>query len=164
MPLLSPPPVLREEEESPEDLRYGAGAPPPAPSALQSAHFFTAPAAESSAKSIPISAAFTPIQTSSGINQLLEERNQILADTKLSAKEKLRLLENNRVTLLTLRGGRTTRSDEVVKWVLMFAAFTTIVLSILNVAAGLPTEVTLSFVGTVLGGTIATIVQKLGRV
>lgn len=98
------------------------------------------------------------------MSQLLEERNQILADSKLSAKEKLTLLENNRVTLLTLRGGRTTRSDEVVKWVLMFAAFTTIVLAVLNVAAGLPTEVTLSFVGTVLGGTIATIVQKLGRV
>jgi hypothetical protein len=164
MPLLSPTTILREEEESPEEARYGAGVPQPAPSALQGAHFFTAPAAESSAKSASISAAFSPVQTSSGVAQLLEERNQILADSKLSAKEKLTLLENNRVTLLTLRGGRTNRSDEVVKWVLMFAAFTTIVLAVLNVAAGLPTEVTLSFVGTVLGGTIATIVQKLGRV
>ncbi|MFT3870000.1 MAG: hypothetical protein QM715_16240 [Nibricoccus sp.] len=163
MPLLRPPSILREEEESPEDTRCPPGAPLPAPSALPGAHFFAAPSAESSVKSTPIAATFTPLQNA-GVNQLLEERNQILADTKLSAKEKLGLLENNRVTLLTLRGGRTTRSDEVVKWVLMFAAFTTIVLAILNVAAGLPTEVTLSFVGTVLGGTIATIVQKLGRV
>jgi hypothetical protein len=46
----------------------------------------------------------------------------------------------------------------------VFAAVVTIVLALLSVYAQLAPEIVLTFLGTTLGGTIATIAQKLGNV
>ena len=48
--------------------------------------------------------------------------------------------------------------------ILAFSAILVITLAWLNVRAKLPTEITLTFLGTTLGGVIATIAQKLGRI
>jgi hypothetical protein len=97
---------------------------------------------------------------------LMRERQAILADEKIRTKDKLRLLESNHRAILLLRGGRykVFQSEYVVYSILAFSAFVLIALALLNVFAGLSTDVTLAFVGTTIGGTIATIAQKLGRI
>jgi len=99
------------------------------------------------------------------IARLIEERQRIMADTSLKTRDKLKLLESNHRTTLMLRGGtfKSFKTEQVVYAILIFNALLLIVLALLNVFARLPVEVTLAFVGTALGGTIATIAQKLGR-
>jgi hypothetical protein len=100
------------------------------------------------------------------LGEVLMERRTILADTKLQTRAKLKLLEANHRTLLVMRGGRvkTFRTEAVVFAILGFSAVLLIALAVLNVKAGLPIEITLTFLGTTLGGVIATIAQKLGRI
>lgn len=100
------------------------------------------------------------------LSEVLKERQAILADPKLSTRDKLKLLEANHRTLLVMRGGRikTFRTEAVVFGILGFSAVLLLALSWLNVKAGLPKEITLTFLGTTLGGVIATIAQKLGRI
>ena len=100
----------------------------------------------------------------SELGRLLEERQQILRDDRLKVKEKLRLLESNRLALLLAHGGTVRKTENVVYGILGFGAVVLIILALLTTFAHLPAEVTLSFVGTVLGGTIATIAQKLGKI
>lgn len=61
-------------------------------------------------------------------------------------------------------GGSVRKTDSVVYGILIFGGVVLTVLAFLTSFAGLPSEVTLAFVGTVLGGTIATIAQKLGKI
>ena len=100
------------------------------------------------------------------LEKILNERQAILADDKLATRDKLRLLEANHRTLLVLRGGRVKvfKTEAVVFGILGFSTVMLLTLSVLNVKAGLSTEITLTFLGTTLGGTIATIAQKLGRI
>ena len=97
------------------------------------------------------------------LEKIIEERQIILRDEKLNSKEKARLLESTRAMLFTVRGDRLVKTDKIVYAILVFGAVVMITLSLLTCFAGLPKEVTLTFVGTVVGGTIATIAQKLGR-
>jgi hypothetical protein len=97
------------------------------------------------------------------LTSLAEERRNIIDDDSLSARDKLQLLDENRKTLVVANGGTVRKTDSVVYGILIFGATVLIVLALLTTYAGLPAEVTLSFVGTVLGGTIATIAQKLGK-
>jgi hypothetical protein len=62
------------------------------------------------------------------------------------------------------KGGSIRNTENVIYSILIFGGLVIIVLALLTVYKDLPTEIVLSFVGTVLGGTIATIAQKLGRV
>jgi hypothetical protein len=100
------------------------------------------------------------------IGKLIQERQTILADTTVTPKERLKLLESNHRSLLILRGGhfKTFKTEQVVYAILVFSGVALIALALLNVFAGLPSNITLVFVGTILGGTIATIAQKLGRI
>ena len=95
---------------------------------------------------------------------LAEQRARILDNDKYSAKEKLALLDENRKAIVVASGRTVRRTENVVYGLLIFGAVGLIVLALLTTYADLPHEVTLSFVGTVLGGTIATIAQKLGNV
>jgi hypothetical protein len=52
---------------------------------------------------------------------LLEERQRIYDNDKMTARQKERFLAENRKTFTIATGGRVTRTDEVVKWVLIFA-------------------------------------------
>jgi hypothetical protein len=99
------------------------------------------------------------------IEELIQERRTIIGNDKLSNKEKLRLLEANRMTLAVASGTtvQLRKTENVVYAILLFGAVVLIVLALMNRFLNLATEVTLSFVGTVLGGTIATIAQKLGK-
>ena len=65
--------------------------------------------------------------------------------------------------MYTARGGKIGKTDEVVYGLLTFSGVVLIILALMTVFGGLPSDIVLSFVGTVLGGTIATISQKLGR-
>jgi hypothetical protein len=98
------------------------------------------------------------------LRSLAQERRSILENEKLSAKQKCSLLDENRKTLVVATGGKVTKTDSVVYGILVFGGIVLIILALLTTFAHLPSEVTLSFVGTVLGGTIATIAQKLGKI
>jgi hypothetical protein len=74
------------------------------------------------------------------------------------------LLDENRKALTVATGGKVTKTDSVVYGILWFGGVVLVILALLTVLADLPKEVTLSFVGTVLGGVIATIAQKLGKI
>jgi hypothetical protein len=105
------------------------------------------------------------------IEWLMEERRRILASLdseKLTVRDKLKLLEENRQFLMVMRGGSRYKfgTEKIIYSILLFSAVVIVILACLNVFAPnqLPTEVTTTFVGTVVGGTIATIAQKLGKV
>jgi len=89
-----------------------------------------------------------------------------MAVKELSTKEKFRLLEENRRYMIFLRGGSsyTFGTEKVIYVMLAFSALIIVILAWLTVSRNLNTEVTTTFVGTVVGGMIATIAQKLGRV
>lgn len=97
------------------------------------------------------------------VRVLAEERRKIIDNDKLSSKEKLALLDDNRKAMVVANGGTVKRTENVVYGILVFGGVLLVILALLTTFAGLPHEVTLSFVGTVLGGTIATIAQKLGN-
>jgi hypothetical protein len=98
------------------------------------------------------------------LRALAQERKAILENDKLTARNKQMLLDENRKTLVIATGGTVRKTDSVVYGILVFGGLVLIVLALLTTFAHLPSEVTLSFVGTVLGGTIATIAQKLGKI
>lgn len=110
-----------------------------------------------------VSPAGTSTLSAELVRLLAEERAKILDNDNYSAKEKLALLEDNRKAIVVANGGTVRRTENVVYGLLAFGSVGLIVLALLTTFAGLPHEVTLSFVGTVLGGTIATIAQKLGN-
>ena len=97
------------------------------------------------------------------LRSLAEERKAIHANEKLTAKDKQKLLDENRKTLVVATGGTVRKTDSVVYGILIFGGIGMLTLALLTTFANLPSEVTLTFVGTVLGGTIATIAQKLGK-
>ena len=98
------------------------------------------------------------------ITSLASERQRIVSDERLSARNKRMLLEENRKALTVATGGKVSKTDSVVYGILVFGGVVLIVLALLTAFFGLAKEVTLAFVGTVLGGVIATIAQKLGRI
>ena len=98
------------------------------------------------------------------IVSLIKERATIIESTTFSTREKRQLLDANRKTITIVKGGRITNTENVVYGILIFGGVMIVTLSLLNIFAKLPTSITLSFVGTVLGGVIATIAQKLGRI
>jgi hypothetical protein len=111
----------------------------------------------------------TPDLRAMALDKLLSEREKIIdaiGIAELSPKQKLSLLEDNRQSMLILRGGNPYKfgTEKVIYSILIFSAFVIIVLSALTAFAGLAKEVTITFVGTVVGGTIATIAQKLGKI
>jgi hypothetical protein len=96
--------------------------------------------------------------------ELVAERRSILENEKLQTKDKIRLLESNRRALVIATGGKTSKTENVVYGILVFGAVVLVILALLTTYAHLPSDITLAFVGTVLGGTIATIAQKLGKI
>src|SRR5258708_34689184 len=48
------------------------------------------------------------------LQKIIEERQIILRDEKLSSKEKAHLLESTRAMLFTVRGGRLVKTDKIV--------------------------------------------------
>jgi hypothetical protein len=95
---------------------------------------------------------------------LAQERLKIIDNDKLTARQKRMLLEENRKAITVATGGTVTKTDSVVYGILLFGGVLLITLALLTAFYGLPKEVLLSFVGTVLGGVIATIAQKLGKI
>jgi hypothetical protein len=96
------------------------------------------------------------------IRDLMDERIAIIkGDFKM--EDKLKLLENNRKSLASLRG-YSFGTEKVIYAILLFSAFVLLVLSWLTAYHGLAKEITITFAGTVVGGTIATIAQKLGKI
>lgn len=95
---------------------------------------------------------------------LAQERIKIVENDKLTARQKRMLLEENRKAITVATGGTVTRTDSVVYGILVFGGVLLITLALLTAFYGLPKEVLLAFVGTVLGGVIATITQKLGKI
>jgi hypothetical protein len=95
---------------------------------------------------------------------LAEERETILGNEKFSAKEIEKLLESNRRTIVIASGGHILGTEKVVFGLLAFSALVVAFLASLTTFSDLPSEVTLTFVGTVMGGLLATVAQKIGRI
>ena len=98
------------------------------------------------------------------LNQLMEERQKIV-DAKLWTRSKLKLLKANKDAMVIAQGAKVTsrQRENVVYGILIFGGVVSVILALLTVQLKLPKEIALTFVGTVLGGTIATIAQKLGK-
>jgi hypothetical protein len=146
--IIIPPARMEEEEETREERHQRIG--------------FAAPSQNDRAEPVSQKRG-TDEATARVFEQLMMERQQILSDAKLSARNKIRLLESNRKTLVIVKGGSIRNTENVVYSILAFGGLVLVILSLLTVYKDLPKEVTLSFVGTVLGGTIATIAQKVGK-
>ena len=97
------------------------------------------------------------------IGSLAKEREEILKNEKISSRQKIKLLESNRKAIIVLSGGKITKTDSVIYGILIFGGIVILTLALLNVFGGLSTEITMTFIGTTMGGVIATIAQKLGR-
>jgi hypothetical protein len=100
------------------------------------------------------------------IDQLLQQRASILNSmdiAKLSAEEKFKLLEETRLVMAQLNPARF-KTEKVIYSILLFSGLVILVLAPLTALGKLPAEVTVTFIGTVVGGTIATIAQKLGKI
>lgn len=95
--------------------------------------------------------------------ELLNERKSILESSSLRPREKFRLLESNRKAFVLIKGGTIKKTENIVYAVLVFSGVLIVILALLNTFSNLSTEITLTFMGTVLGGTIATITQKIGK-
>ena len=103
------------------------------------------------------------------IDELLDQRARLIESMnvpELSTEDKFKLLEDTRLLMIQLRGGNPVRfaTEKVIYAILIFSALVIVVLALLTAFSGLPKEVAITFVGTVVGGTIATIAQKLGKV
>jgi hypothetical protein len=98
------------------------------------------------------------------VMSLAAERRTIVENEKLSVRQKRILLDGNRKALSVATGGTTTKTENIVYGILIFGGIVLVTLSLLTAFSDLPKEVTLSFVGTVMGGVIATIAQKLGKI
>lgn len=105
-----------------------------------------------------------PVVVADLLRSLAQERVMIVDSDKLSAKEKKALLDENRKALTVATGGTVTQTQNVVYGILIFGGVVLVILALLTVYKDLPKEVILSFVGTVLGGVIATVAQKLGKI
>ena len=97
------------------------------------------------------------------IEKLLEEREAIIGNDSLSPRDKIKLLESNRKAIVMVRGGHIVGTEKVVYSLIGMSTVVTIVLACLTTFSDLPQEVTLTFTGTVVGGLIATVAQKIGR-
>ena len=99
------------------------------------------------------------------LDRLMEERESILRNEKLATREKVQLLETSRYPLAVASGrGIAFKTEQVVKWMLIYSMVVVVVLATLTAIGRLEKEVTVSFIGTVVGGLIATVAQKLGKV
>jgi hypothetical protein len=97
--------------------------------------------------------------------RVMDERKTILDNPKLTARQKRQLLETSRYPLAVVTNrGIPFRTEEVVRWMLIYSMAVVIILALLTAFAHLEKEVTISFVGTVIGGMIATVAQKLGKI
>lgn len=99
------------------------------------------------------------------LRRVMDERDEILKDATLSVKDKARLLATGQYALTIASGGkwRSFKSEQVVYAILAFSAIVLVILACLTAFSKLPKEVTIAFVGTVVGGTLTTVAQKLGR-
>ena len=99
------------------------------------------------------------------LDRLMEERHQIIHDEKLGTKDKVQLLETSRYPLAVASGrGIAFKTEQIVKWMLAYSMVVVVILATLTALGRLEKEVTVSFIGTVVGGLIATVAQKLGKV
>lgn len=97
------------------------------------------------------------------LENLVKERRYILTELKASNRTRLKLLRENRNAITLATGGRVSKTENIAYGILVFGGVLIVTLALLTAFANLPSQITLSFVGTVLGGTIATIAQKLGK-
>jgi hypothetical protein len=97
------------------------------------------------------------------ISHLLEERQSILDADGLTPRQRVQLLEQNRKTLVNVQGGHVVGTEQVVYALLAFGALVLVLLSALTAFWDLPSQVTTTFAGTVVGGLLATVAQKIGR-
>ena len=101
------------------------------------------------------------------LERLARERMEIIKlieIQKLNVAEATKLLEQNSQLIARVRGRYSFGTEKVIYSILGFSAIVIVILSWLTAFHSLPQEVTITFVGTVVGGTIATIAQKLGKV
>ena len=95
--------------------------------------------------------------------QLAGERRLIMADGKLTPREKLRLLEENRKTITIATGGRISHVDNMAYAVAIFSCVIVVILALLAAHAPELKDIALSFIGTVIGGLLAIVGHQVGN-
>ena len=111
-----------------------------------------------------------PLETAPGqdtnalLNRLIDERKRILAMEGLTRRERRALLQENRDVITMIRGGRVVRSEGLVYAILVFSAVVIVAALVGAYADKGLREVALTITGTVVGGTLTTIAQKLGTI
>ncbi|MGV7217206.1 hypothetical protein [Bradyrhizobium sp. UFLA05-112] len=101
-----------------------------------------------------------------GIQELLRQRAVIIDSigiAELSFDEKFKLIEETRLLMTQLNPPRFA-TEKVIYSILIFSAVVILMLAPLTAMGKLPPEITVTFIGTAVGGTIATIAQKLGKI
>lgn len=99
------------------------------------------------------------------LTPLITEIANLLKDEKLNVKDKVLLLEKSNYVLALAAGrGVPFKTEQVVRWIVIYSMIVVIVLAGLTAVGRLPEQVTTSFIGTVVGGLIATVAQKLGKI
>lgn len=97
------------------------------------------------------------------IQTLSNERLLILQNKKISTKEKIKLLNENKRVLILVCGGTIRKTNRIIYAILLMAGVLLVAFAILNTCESLSTEITLVFIGTVMGSVIAAISSKLGK-
>ncbi len=98
------------------------------------------------------------------LHRLIDERERILAAEGLSSRERRALLQENRDVITMMRGGRVVRSEGLVYAILVFSAVVIVAALVAAYVDKSLREVALTITGTVVGGTLTTIAQKLGTI
>ena len=147
---------LEEEEEEGSAFSFGSTYPPTYDEDTQEEQ-----AAQTQEQAAQVMALYS---------QILDERQQIIraiTEGDISKEDATGLLQENQQVLSKIIEASKPRkrqtTENVARNILIFAAVVLAFLAVLNVWAYLPTDITLAFLGTTLGGTIATIAQKLGK-
>lgn len=86
-----------------------------------------------------------------------------LLENEQDPKQRRKLVDQQRKLLTLASGGSVLGTENIVYALLAFSAILIVVLACLTAFSNLPASVTTTFVGTVVGGLLATIAQKLGR-
>jgi len=101
--------------------------------------------------------------------EFTDERQRIIAligDQKIEKDVALKLLAGNQELIAMMRGLSPYKfgTEKVIYSLLVFSAVVILTLALLNATGKVSVEVTTTFMGTVVGGTLTTIAQKLGKI
>jgi len=109
----------------------------------------------------------TPIDRASCDHELApefaRERERILADSNLNARQKRKLLESIRRAHVTALGGQVTNTESVLYVLFTLITATVAALSTLVAFAGLSANIAVPVIGSIVGGAVGAVAHRIGQ-